>query len=424
MYKKSFLYVKNMLKLCLFAFFGVLLLALRYILRTPQALESVLPGEARLYKWTYGQVYYHVFGPLNAQPLVLLHTPGVGASSYEMRSIIPGLAHHYRVYALDLLGFGLSDRPSIDYTFVTYITLLRDFLSHIVKQPATLLASNVSGGYAVAVAAQEPALCTGVILLSPLPTQPTTITHRVLALLAQLPIVDIALYSLLTLPFVMSVLITEQRRPQERDLEYYLAVSQQLNAHRAVLAYIAGKLNNASALTQLDALTQPVLEVWGTRTLHDAQVASFGRNPTAQVQLVLLRDAGTYIQEQQPELVIKHVLEWQDSRKEAPALAAVEAKTDPVEGNKTTDTVVIAEQHPVVHASPALPAESQARLEQQQRQAQDVSGQTVVEAYCVKCKQKRRILNPQRTVTKNGRNALEGTCPVCGTRLFRFVANQ
>ncbi len=44
------------------------------------------------------------------------------------------------------------------------------------------------------------------------------------------------------------------------------------------------------------------------------------------------------------------------------------------------------------------------------------------EAYCVKCRQKREMQNASRIVTKNGRNAMEGTCPVCGTRLFRFIA--
>jgi hypothetical protein len=44
------------------------------------------------------------------------------------------------------------------------------------------------------------------------------------------------------------------------------------------------------------------------------------------------------------------------------------------------------------------------------------------QAYCVKCREKREMQDPERIVTKNGRNALEGTCPVCGTKLFRFIA--
>lgn len=42
------------------------------------------------------------------------------------------------------------------------------------------------------------------------------------------------------------------------------------------------------------------------------------------------------------------------------------------------------------------------------------------EAYCVKCRAKREIKNPEQVTMKNGRPATKGTCPVCGTALFRI----
>ncbi len=44
------------------------------------------------------------------------------------------------------------------------------------------------------------------------------------------------------------------------------------------------------------------------------------------------------------------------------------------------------------------------------------------EAYCVKCREKREVKNPHEVTMKNGRHAIEGTCPVCGTKLFRMVS--
>jgi len=38
----------------------------------------------------------------------------------------------------------------------------------------------------------------------------------------------------------------------------------------------------------------------------------------------------------------------------------------------------------------------------------------------VKCKAKREIKNPKKVTMKNGRKALSGTCPKCGTKLFRI----
>jgi uncharacterized protein DUF5679 len=45
-----------------------------------------------------------------------------------------------------------------------------------------------------------------------------------------------------------------------------------------------------------------------------------------------------------------------------------------------------------------------------------------VEAYCVKCRTKREMKNPTEVTMKNGRPAMEGVCPVCGTKLFRMMS--
>lgn len=42
-----------------------------------------------------------------------------------------------------------------------------------------------------------------------------------------------------------------------------------------------------------------------------------------------------------------------------------------------------------------------------------------MEAYCVKCKQKREIVNPTAVYASNGSPATTGTCPVCSTKLYR-----
>jgi len=43
-----------------------------------------------------------------------------------------------------------------------------------------------------------------------------------------------------------------------------------------------------------------------------------------------------------------------------------------------------------------------------------------MQAYCVKCKTKREIRDPKQITMKNGRPASQGTCPICGTKVFRI----
>jgi Zn finger protein HypA/HybF involved in hydrogenase expression len=44
----------------------------------------------------------------------------------------------------------------------------------------------------------------------------------------------------------------------------------------------------------------------------------------------------------------------------------------------------------------------------------------MVEAYCVKCKAKQEMKDPKETTLKNGRKAVKGVCPACGTKMFRI----
>ncbi len=45
---------------------------------------------------------------------------------------------------------------------------------------------------------------------------------------------------------------------------------------------------------------------------------------------------------------------------------------------------------------------------------------TMTEIYCVKCKTKRDAKDPQQITMKNGRPAVKGKCPVCGTAMFKI----
>ena len=43
-----------------------------------------------------------------------------------------------------------------------------------------------------------------------------------------------------------------------------------------------------------------------------------------------------------------------------------------------------------------------------------------MEAYCLKCREKREIVNQEQVTLKNGRPATKGDCPACGTKVFRI----
>ncbi len=44
----------------------------------------------------------------------------------------------------------------------------------------------------------------------------------------------------------------------------------------------------------------------------------------------------------------------------------------------------------------------------------------MLETYCLKCKAKREIKNPVTVIQKNGKPGTQGTCPTCGSKLFKM----
>ena len=52
------------------------------------------------------------------------------------------------------------------------------------------------------------------------------------------------------------------------------------------------------------------------------------------------------------------------------------------------------------------------------------SAEAGIAAYCVRCKEKQVIKDPVKTTTKNGQNAVKGTCVECGCKVMAFVKGR
>ena len=77
-------------------------------------------------------------------PLVLVH--GLGASAEIWQENIQPLALNYRVYAPDLIGFGYTDKPDINYSPFDFLVFLDGFISAIGLQKTSLAGLSLGGG--------------------------------------------------------------------------------------------------------------------------------------------------------------------------------------------------------------------------------------------------------------------------------------
>ena len=130
--------------------------------------EQALRGVDALYPWSEGTIHYTVRG--RGEPMLLLHDLFPGSSSFEYRNVFAALADHYRVFAPDLLGYGLSGRPSARYSPQLYVTLIEDLLRQALgatDQPAHVIASDRSAPLATLAAAARPHLIRSLTLIEP-----------------------------------------------------------------------------------------------------------------------------------------------------------------------------------------------------------------------------------------------------------------
>ncbi|MFE3291559.1 alpha/beta fold hydrolase [Rhodococcus sp. NPDC059234] len=98
-------------------------------------------------------------------PLLLIH--GIGDNSSTWNEVIPHLAKNFTVIAPDLLGHGRSDKPRADYSIAAYANGMRDLLTVLGFDRATVIGHSLGGGVALQFAYQFPQMIERLILVAP-----------------------------------------------------------------------------------------------------------------------------------------------------------------------------------------------------------------------------------------------------------------
>ncbi len=91
-------------------------------------------------------------------PVVLVHGSGPGVSAWaNWRLVIPALAEKRRVLALDMAGFGYTDRPEgLEYNFDVWVKQLIDFLDALGLEQVDIVGNSFGGSLALSAAIEHP----------------------------------------------------------------------------------------------------------------------------------------------------------------------------------------------------------------------------------------------------------------------------
>lgn len=115
-----------------------------------------------------GTLSYYADTRAGGRPVVLLHGIHAAASSYEMRPLFEAFRTQRSVYALDLPGFGFSERSSQAYTPATYVHAIEHLLRQVsTREPVDVIALSLTSEYAAKVAVEMPEMVRSLVLISP-----------------------------------------------------------------------------------------------------------------------------------------------------------------------------------------------------------------------------------------------------------------
>jgi 4,5:9,10-diseco-3-hydroxy-5,9,17-trioxoandrosta-1(10),2-diene-4-oate hydrolase len=97
--------------------------------------------------------------------IILLH--GVGCSVEFWERNITALAQEHRVFAVDIVGFGRTDKPEVVYTFELMADFVINFMNAMGLDKASLVGNSMGGGISITVADQASERVQKIILVDP-----------------------------------------------------------------------------------------------------------------------------------------------------------------------------------------------------------------------------------------------------------------
>ena len=229
---------------------GGLALHNRRLERGGGQLPNRLGGEVRFSRWSGGDLAYSVAG--EGEPLLLVHGVYAGASSFEFRKNFQELSKSFRVYALDLLGCGMSGRPSRRYEPEDVAVQVEDFVREEIGGLAHLVARSLTAALVMPAAVRSPRLFKTLVLICPTGSGPLDRSSGrlgdVIYGLFLAPVLGSSLYHAIVsrwgiryylgrMAYHDADLVTEEL------VEDYHRISHQIGARYFPAAFVSGKLN-------------------------------------------------------------------------------------------------------------------------------------------------------------------------------------
>lgn len=261
--------------------------------------------------------------------LLLVH--GFGASTFSFREQIGPFSERYRVIALDLPGFGYSDRPAgLDLSQSAQAERLREFLERMGIERAVVLGHSMGGDIAMRLAAAHPERVERLIVVAAPPPDRPAVPPVARRLGPLLPVASAVMFGQRRMRSGMRRSVYDPACITDEVFEEYLRPSRIRGSTAALGRLIADSARDAP-LPPRSIATRTLL-LWGEADpvvpLHVAH-RLHAEMPDARLEVI--PRAGHLVLEEQPEAAnhaILHFLDMPPRREHAPRGGTAEHGTE------------------------------------------------------------------------------------------------
>jgi 2-hydroxymuconate-semialdehyde hydrolase len=236
-------------------------------------------------------------------PVLLIH--GMPTSAYLWRDVIPPLAQDFTVFALDLLGYGDSDKsPRADLSLPAQARYVGEFMMKVGLTHATVAGHDIGGGVAQLLALDRPGRVKRLILLDTVAYDfwPVPEIDRLKDPAWDQIIQTLDLRNGLRKAFLRGTF--HQDRVTDALVSEYVRPFDGSEGRQAYLR-CARALNNRDLLiraAEIERLTLPILILWGEADAYlDPQIGQQLADRLPAARLVVVREAGHFLPEDQPQ---------------------------------------------------------------------------------------------------------------------------
>jgi len=198
---------------------------------------------------------YSNFNSTEEETLVLLH--GIGASAERWSKVIPFFHEHFRTIVPDIIGFGYSDKPTVEYNIPYFVKFLKDFLNRVGVKSASIAGSSFGGLVAAEFAINDINMINKLILVSPAGTMKTSTKTLEEYILASLyPTHDNVWRAFNNMAF-------DPRTVTEETILEFIDRMKLPNAKYAFMSTMLAIRNTTDLASRLSKVKSPTIIIWG-----------------------------------------------------------------------------------------------------------------------------------------------------------------